>query len=32
MFIYLPVEIKNRDFYPRLLLAKHLIEKGHKVI
>ena len=32
MFVYLPVEIKNRDFYPRLLLAKHLIKFGHKVI
>ena len=32
MFVYLPVEVKNRDFYPRLLLARHLIKLGHKVI
>lgn len=31
-FIYLPVEIKNREFYAKLLLALKCIERGSSVV
>lgn len=30
--LYIPVEIKNRDFYPRLLLACYAAERGYEVV
>lgn len=32
MFVYLPIEVKSRDLYPRLLLAHELLKKNFRII